>query len=313
MVGARTSRGWAAALGLVIVAATFSAVQPALLILVPLAFLLLGLPPWRPALVVLGLICMALPFPLYLGLGAGPVWYIERGWALVLGAWFLVMVVALPRANFLARALAAVFSSAASVGAILVLARGEWSKLDAAFASQFSEAASQVASVWAGEGSRFGGELARMAYRAADLQRLVYPGMTALASVAGLGVAWWAYRRIGSGELRPLGRLREFRFRDELVWPFLIGLALVLVGAGDELALRAGSNVVLFMGALYALRGAAVLLALAGAPGPLAIALGAVGIVLLYPLVMGATLVIGLSDTWLDFRARHARRPMKED
>lgn len=310
MEGARASRGWATVLGLVLVAATFSAVQPALLILIPLAFLLLGLAPWRAVLIVLGLACVTLPF---LGQATGPVWYAERGWALMLGAWFLVAVVALPRASFLARALAALSASAVTVGAVLFAVGGEWAKLDAAFAGEFSEAASQVAEAWAGEGDGFGGELARMAYRAADLQSLVYPAMTALASVAALGVAWWAYRRVSKGEIRPLGRLREFRFRDELVWLFLVGVTLLLLGAGHEMAMRAGSNVVLFMGALYALRGAAVLLAVAGAPGPLGMALTAVAVVLLYPLVMGATLVIGLSDTWLDYRARRARGPFEEE
>lgn len=302
-MGARkVGRGWAAVLGLTLVVAALSAVPVGVLIFVPLGLLLVGLAFRRPALLALGVVCAAVGL---VGSPTGPLWYLERGWALVLGAWFLVMVLALPRAAFLSRALGALVASIATVAAVVAVARGEWTRLDVAFAGEFRNAAGEVATVW-GTAGELGDELAQLAFQAAELQARVYPAMTALASLAALGIGWWAYRRVADGEAKPLGTLREFRFRDELVWLFIAGVALLLVPVG-ELSERAGSNLVLFMGALYALRGAGVLLTLIGGIGPLGALLGGLVLVLLYPLVMGAALVIGLTDTWLDFRTRRRR------
>jgi len=48
----------------------------------------------------------------------------------------------------------------------------------------------------------------------------------------------------------------------------------------------------------------AVLLVLGGVPGPFGIALAVVVTIVLYPLVMAATILLGLTDTWLDLRTR---------
>ena len=99
--------------------------------------------------------------------------------------------------------------------------------------------------------------------------------------------------------------IREFRFRDELVWVLIIGIVLVMLPSQLGGA-RAGSNLVTFMGALYAVRGLAIVLALTGSPsfGSLLF----VGIAMLVPavpiVVMSATFVLGVTDTWLDLRAR---------
>jgi len=55
---------------------------------------------------------------------------------------------------------------------------------------------------------------------------------------------------------------------------------------------------------LYALRGLAVMIALFGAPGPLGVVFGALMLLFLFPMVLATTLMVGLSDTWLDLRAR---------
>jgi hypothetical protein len=138
---------------------------------------------------------------------------------------------------------------------------------------------------------------------AAALQAKLYPAMLALASLAALGVAWWAFGRIAQNERSPLAPLREFRFRDELVWLLIIGLVLLALPL-NALTTRLGENLLTFMAVLYALRGAAVLVVISGAPGPLGMLLGAVLVVFLYPIVMAATFLVGLSDTWLDIRAR---------
>jgi hypothetical protein len=74
-----------------------------------------------------------------------------------------------------------------------------------------------------------------------------------------------------------------------------------------ELASRLGYNALLFMGALYALRGLGVFVFLSGgAPSFLTIVFVGLAVVFLYPLVLTAVLLVGVGDTWLDVRARAA-------
>jgi hypothetical protein len=98
--------------------------------------------------------------------------------------------------------------------------------------------------------------------------------------------------------------LTEFRFPDALLWLLIVGLALLLVPLGGW-GVRLGANLLFFMGALYALRGLAVVAALVlrmGAQLPVLIALSVVGL-LLYPIVVAGTLLLGVTDTWLDLRS----------
>jgi hypothetical protein len=137
-----------------------------------------------------------------------------------------------------------------------------------------------------------------------EVQVLLYPAMFALATLAGLAVAWWAWGRLAMRPDGSLAPLRDFRFSDGLVWVLILGLVLVLLPRTPELATRAGTNLLVFIGALYALRGVGVLLFLSGVPGPLGLLLTALAVVLVAPLVMVTTFFVGLFDTWLDIR-RH--------
>lgn len=306
-------RGWGAVIGLALVTVAFSVVHPALLIFVPLSLLLLALPPWRPHLVALGIALAAVAF---FAPADGPLWYVGRGWGLVLGAWFLLTVLLWPGAGFLSRAFAALGAATASAAVLLSLGHG-WGRLDWTITQRFQATAVDTAALL-GTGlglEEWSGGVSDAIYQAAELEALLYPALLALASLAGLGVAWWAYRRLSRREHRPLAPFREFRFRDEVIWLLIAGIVLVLIptvgeGAGHSLALRAGSNVLTFVGALYALRGAAVVLALVGAPGIGGALLGAVIVFLLYPLVLAGSLLLGVTDTWIDLRARgrEARR-----
>jgi hypothetical protein len=280
-----------------------SVVQPVLLIFVPLALLLLGLPPRPPVLVAFSLAVLWLVF------GGGMVdetlWNFERGWALMLGAWFVVLVALLPDRGFLPRALAALLATTASAGALLALNRGGWERLDHAVSDQLRGAASSAVTAW----SRLAGpdrvseEMTRAVQAAAELQVKLYPALLALASLAALGVAWWAFGRLARRDSTPIRPLREFRFRDDLVWLLIAGVLLLALPLG-ALATRAGENLLAFMAVLYALRGLAVLAVIGSAPGPLGLVLGVVLFVFMYPFVMAAAFLVGLSDTWLDIRSR---------
>lgn len=306
MVERKPGHGWGTAAGLALATAAFAVLSPGLLIFLPLSLFFLTLPPRRPLLVGCGAL---LAWVALVGTdpGGSPLWYIERGWVLVLGAWFMVMVVLLPAAGFFSRAIAALGAAAATVAALLAFVPTGWSSLDWAVARRIQGTASDAATLWAnsavseGWSSRFTEALTRFA----ELQSLLHPALIGLESLAALGLAWWAYRRLAAKERYPLGRLRDFRFGDHLVWVLIAGVLLLVLPLG-EAAVRAGSNMVAFMGALYALRGAAILLVFSGLQGVGGVFVAGLVLLFLYPIALMTALVVGLSDTWFDLRARRA-------
>lgn len=296
-----TERGWGAVAALALASATLSVASPLLLIFVPLALLVFALPPRRPAMLIGAAIWVYFVFQVT---APGTLGYAELGWAFVLGGWFVLMAAVWPEARFLGKALAALAAAVATGAVLLALRPGAWQLLDWAVSRHFQAAAGVLAQAWgATEASQWwAAQIVDGVYRAADLQTLLHPALLALASLAGLAVAWWGYKRMGGTTGEGLAPFREFRFRDELVWILIAGIVLVVLPL-DGLALRAGSNLVAFMGALYALRGVAVLLALTGVPGFGAIALGLLALLIL-PMVMLGAAFVGLADTWIDLRAR---------
>lgn len=302
----RPGHGWGTAAGLVLATAAFAVLSPGLLIFLPLALFLISLPPRRP-LSVLGGVLLAWVALVGTDPAGSPLWFIERGWVLVLVAWFMVMVVLLPAASFFSRALAALGASLGTVAVLLSVLPAGWSTLDWAIARRIQGTASDAAALWAsstvseGWTTRFTDALTRFA----ELQSLLHPALIGLESLAALGVAWWAYRRLAAKERYPLGRLRDFRFGDHLVWVLIGGILLLILPLG-EAAGRAGSNMVAFMGALYALRGAAILLVLSGLQGAGGAFVAGLVLLFLYPIALTTAVVVGLSDTWFDLRARRA-------
>jgi hypothetical protein len=142
----------------------------------------------------------------------------------------------------------------------------------------------------------------------------VFPALLALQSLAALALAWAVYHRLGRARLgAPLRPLREFRFNDQLVWGLIVGLTIVLLPTLTSLR-GVGKNLLVFFGALYAVRGFGVL-SWFMAPGSLGITLTVGFIMLCAPVVnvfallaftmLGvASLALGLGDTWADWRSR---------
>ncbi len=129
------------------------------------------------------------------------------------------------------------------------------------------------------------------------------PAFLGLSSLSGLAVAWWGYVRLSAGSGLGLGPLRDFRFNDHLVWLFLIGVALIVFGAGEGWT-SGGGNAVVFMGGLYAMRGAAVLLFLSGGLTGLGFLFLIVGMLFLWPVLIPGALLVGVGDTWFDLRSK---------
>ncbi len=276
--------------------------SPSLLYLLPLALLLVAIPPQRPALVGLGVVLGVLALA---GPGTEQLGFAERGYALVLGAWFVLFVAIWPKAQFFSKGLAALAATAGTALTLALFNLDGWSQLDWSIAGRIRDQIRQVlAFLPSASDAKFSSIIDGM-YQSAEMQAAVYPALLALGSLAGLGLVWWTFRRLVThGAVQPFAPLRDFRFRDELVWVLIAGIVLLLLP--QQVGTRAGSNLLTFMGALYAVRGLAIVLALTGSPsfGSLLF----VGVAMLVPvvpiLVMTATFVLGVTDTWLDLRSR---------
>jgi Predicted membrane protein (DUF2232) len=298
-------RGWGSALGLIVLTGFSSVVHSALLIFLPLALMLVALPPRR-----LGHMAVGVAGALFLLWGQTGQLTLDfgRGWALLLAGWFLVMSVAVGSPSFLARALPAVGATVLTAGGFFAANRGSLAQLDAAIRTEMETGLDLVVGLLNRAGSAPSETMTQALRERIDVQMLLYPAILAIASLAGLAVAWWAFRRLTAPQRVALAPLREFRFSDGLVWLFIAGLLLMWLPL-DEVARRAGSNLLAFTSVLYALRGLAVMVMLLGTPGPFGVIASVVVAILLFPIVMAATFVVGLFDTWLEFRTRWRRPP----
>ena len=287
------------------VAALLSPISPLVLVCVPLAVLLLAYRARRFSAVVLAVVLLGLVFSSALSDDLTPLWFAERAWALLLAGGFVATGLAMGRSRTLTRSIVAV-GLAFSTVALAAIARPELlHEMDWWVTSQIERAA-LVAHQWFGSGAAGAAAVEAAVESVVQLQTLLYPALLALASVSALGVACYGVARMEGADV--LGPVREFRFSDQLIWLLVAGLLLFLLPAG-EVAARLGENAMAFMGGLYLLRGVAIILWLGAAlvTSAWSAALWSLVAVLLYPIVVGAALVMGLSDTWLDLRRRFGR------
>lgn len=296
-------REWRRAAGLFLILALSSSVRPAVLVGLPFALMVTALPVRKPLalLVGAGLIFLALT-----GVDRSGLWYAERGWTLLVAGWFTALTVRWPASGFLSRALASIGGAVAVAATFFAVRPGAWSVLDWSVAERLRQG---VATALAAMTMLRGGEqpmspsLVTTIYQAAETQAHLFPAMLALVSMAGLGVAWWLYVRLALGAGGALSPLPGFRFDDQLVWVFLAGLVALAMGPGEAWP-RAGGNLVVFMGALYVLRGAAVVVFVNNGLSVLGAVVLAFGMLFLAPVILVGALFIGLGDTWLDIREK---------
>lgn len=146
------------------------------------------------------------------------------------------------------------------------------------------------------------------------------PATIALQSLAGGALAWHLASRLEpDGPARSLGRFREFVFSDHLVWGVVLALLTVILPVAAWIE-TTGLNLGVVAGVLYVVRGlavAAVALDVGGVSAGVIAALTVLAVLLALPLlvIVPGLWVIGISDTWLDFRRRlaHAGSPPKRE
>ncbi len=272
--------------------------QPLLIIVVAFAFLALTTSGARIGAFLLGAAAFVIAFA---GDPTAELWYLERGWAILAGGWFAGLSLAWPERPFAIRGLAAVAGSGFWAAVVLASAGG-WGVAEEMVRQRIRTSADAALELMAGSGDGTG--LSEAITRTVEFQSLLFPSLLGLSTFACLGVAWWLHVRVLDGSDRGLGRWRDFRFPDPLIWVFISGLILVLLMGWDGEWGRLGVNVMVFMGALYAFRGAGVLLFLSGGLSLLSGLLVAVGLVLAGPILILGAMIVGLGDSWLDLRSR---------
>jgi len=240
-----------------------------------------------------------------------------RGWAILLAASFGVVSLLSSTTAFFVRGLSAVglalavaftiaLSSSSGVARIQHAGGEDLMRRAAASLNQFQQK-------WDTEGWKDLTARAPLLQAAddwaADIEREIpkhttplIPALLALESLAALGLAFSIYNRLSGVKIGPaLGPLTEFRFNDQIIWALAVGLTLSLLPAFSE-GRNAGFNLLLFFGALYAIRGLGVLAWISRGRYLFIILLSLIpqGILLLGVLA----LALGLGDTWLDLRRR---------
>lgn len=338
----RWGRLAAALLGLVIVPQgtliLFPVTRTLLLVLPALAAIMLaGWVAGGSALLAVawsGVAALALAWPP----ASGDFDFLQRGWALALASAFgLVLVVRTRRQGptpFLVQALLALGLAVGGTVMLAALSHGPPDRVVSVIEGEYGERLVRPIAVWeqyfasqdwtdavakspamATFGTDFLEQL-RALPAMAVAYALVGPAMLALESLAALALAWALYQRLGRRPVGPaLGTLREFRFSDHLVWGIALGLSLTLIP--DVAWTRAvGLNLLVFFGALYALRGLGVL-AWILKPGRTALVLlGLVSLLALpvvLPMMVAVSLGLGVGDTWLDWRTRLQSSPQSSE
>ena len=299
-------RGWLRVLGLVAIAVILAVGKPFVVMVV--AFVILTVTAGDEQRF---LFLMILPLYVFIAVfypaSAGGVWYLERGWAVLITGWFVSLTMLFPGRSVLVRALSAVAGTIASSILLLVLTDG-WSRADAIMVEQI-EASALASLELVGTVASVEAELSEAFARAAQIQGVLFPAFLALSSMAALGVAWWVHVQTAGLPGPALRPLREFRFADPLIWVFLAGLVLVLVAEWFVGWGRLGTNLLAFMGGLYMLRGAAVLFVLWGGISLVTGILLALAVLLAGPFVALGAMLVGVGDSWLDLRARVTADP----
>ena len=317
----RPGRGWRRAVGLLLVGPMLGATSVGSLTAIPFIGLALVLGARRRGAMVAAGLAVVVAIG---GITRGSMWHLERGWAVLLAGWFVSLTLMSPTSGFFSRALGAVAGAFAMVTVFLVAQPGSWAHVDWVISQGLMDGASDSMTALTALMRRLAADpeaalpagLVNTLYQAAEQQGRAFPALLGLSSVAALGVAWWGYVRLSRGEETGLRPLRDFRFNDHLVWLFVAGVLVLVLGTFEgagrlvpvlgtlEGAERAGTNIVIFMGGLYALRGLAVVAFLSGGTSLTGLILVLLVFLLLPPVLLIGALVVGLGDTWLDLRSR---------
>jgi hypothetical protein len=256
---------------------------------------------------------------------------LARGWTLILAASFGLVSLFGAGRPFIARALSTLAVAASVAFVLILLSPGGPTRVTGTMAVEYARRNDEsIAQIRLGASTQpwkrqvdSSPAIQRLNEMAEDQLRdiprwssLLVPAALALESLIALALGWSLYHRLSRTPIGlPLGRLRDFRFNDQLVWGVAVGASIYLLPAFAE-AKNAGLNILVFFGSLYVLRGLGILgwiskgrvgrlvFAIVGSFVLAVILADALGFLIspLFP-IAALAFALGLGDTWLDWRA----------
>ena len=234
---------------------------------------------------------------------------LERAWVVLLTAAVAIAVITGGR-SWVTTSLLALGLAGGAAAALMVVTHLSWGKVAGVAEQHFFPPARSLVDLVAPVGAPARESVNESLLAFVRVLSRFLPGVVLLQSLAAQALAWALYHRIARAPRgEPLGALAGFRFNDHLIWGVALSLVAVLLPRLGW-ARAMGGNLLLFFGGLYLVRGVAVLAAVAVAArftGLLASAVVLLGTVLLWWILAPALLVLGLTDTLVDWRLRLAR------
>jgi hypothetical protein len=255
--------------------------------------------------------------------GLSLVWLLEAGdlpdqlvrASAVIATGVFVTATHFTRAPVIHRALSAVITAAVAAGVLLLVMGSSWNEAHwwAEYrAGYLARVASQLFWILGDGNTTSSTQMVQVVTRIVRFQADYFPAVAALRIMAGLALATAIYHRVAVKPYGPgLAGFRSFRFAEHLGWAAIVPLLVLLIP--QLAAAKLGAiNLLLVLGALYALRGVAVVafgLQLMGAGSGLLIAFVVVAAILILPLVLAGAILLGVADSGLDLRRRWTRPP----
>jgi hypothetical protein len=246
---------------------------------------------------------------------------LERGWGILLAAAFGFVSLAAPSTRFFPRALVAILAALVLTWTAFTATGRPVTSANQTIGSELKRRTGIAEQAWQltvnmpGYKDLFQGkgadELEETTHDllttlpAREGQRF-FPAFLALESLCALALAWALYHRLSRARIgAPLARLRDFRFNDQLVWGVIVGIIFLAVPTLHAWR-GVGANLTLFFGTLYAVRGTGVLAWFLRSARPGLVTLLAVALLagMLAPAFALGLGLIGLGDTWEDWRAK---------
>lgn len=240
-----------------------------------------------------------------------------RGWTLLIGAAFGLTSIVASAEAFFPRALSALAVSMALGFGIVLVSQGGTGRVSAAMTGELNRRIDESNKSLRDAASQ--PEWKAMLAKSPGLQRLtedseaqlaaipkwsamLMPALLALESLVALAIGWAFYHRMSDVAIGPvLGKLKDFRFNDQLVWGVAVGASIYLLKAFEE-GKTAGLNLLVFFGFLYVLRGMGILAWMSRGTAMKFMLI--VAAIFAWPIMTALAFIIGLGDTWLDWRTR---------
>lgn len=266
---------------------------------------------------VIAALVVATPSPA----GAGRYYDLERAWGLLVAGAFGVVCVLAATSPLFTRALSAVGLALLLAAGVVATQNLDVSQPRQLIAGQYASQNAELTSVWQRLLAR--PEVVEVTTAnptlrenvtqhlkqvvvAAKIAEPFYVALLALQGLLACAVAWGLYHLMSRHRIGPLlAPVREFRFSDQLIWGLVVGITMATLPTLAPLR-TLGGNLIVFFGLLYALRGVGVLNWFLTTRGRtvMNVVLGLALFLFGLGVVGGGFALVGLGDTWINWRAR---------